>query len=202
MSDNYVITITRQFGSLGRKIGKRVSEILDIAYYDRDIIENASKLMGENIEKLAQYDGHYYGNPFHKMMYPLGYGNAATQKKLFEVEKSIILEHAAYENCVIIGRCADNILKEHKKHLSIFIYAPFEERLKNCIREFKLSKDDAIKYMTSVDKGRANFYELVTGDDFESVNNRHIAIDSSYLGLEGTAQLIVHILKEKYQIGE
>lgn len=200
MTERYCITITRQFGSLGRAIGKRVAEQLDFHYYDRDIIEAASPIIGETIEDLSEFDGHMFGNAFDKMIYPLGFGKAKRQKQVFEVEKSIIMEHADYENCVIIGRCSDDILKNKRNHLSVFIFAPYKERIKNCEEELGLSHEMAVNYIAKVDKAREDFYEMITGNDFEGVNSRQLLIDSSLLGVDGTADLIVQIAKKKFHL--
>lgn len=82
-----VITITRQFGSLGRLIARQVAERLGFEYYDRDIIEAAAEKMGEDVYGLLEYEGNAV-SPYRKMMVPLGYGVSAKQKKLFEIEKS------------------------------------------------------------------------------------------------------------------
>lgn len=191
------ITITREFGSMGRAIGKVVANKLGFKYYDRDIIENAAPLAGENLEILGKFDGHDY-SPFAKMAHPLGYGNRSLQKKLFDAESSIIMEYAHYNNCVIIGRCSDYILRNKKNNLSIFIYAPYNKRLDNCKKELRLSEEDAIRYISGVDKGREDFYKLITKSRFDDVENRHLLIDSSVLGIEGTADLIVSMVKKKY----
>lgn len=200
MAKTYCITITRQFGSLGRAIGKKAAEKLGFNYYDRDIIESASPIIGDTIENLSEFDGHIFRNSFDKMIYPLGFGKAKRQKQLFEVEKSLIIEHADYENCVIIGRCADNILRDRRNHLSIFIFAPYDARLKNCQEELKLSREEAVNYIAKVDRAREEFYELITGHEFDSVNDRQLLIDSTLLGVEGTADLIVRLAKIKFGI--
>lgn len=198
MAERCCITITRQFGSLGRAIGKEVAEKLGYHYYDREIIESSSPIIGDTIEELSEFDGHMFGNTFDKMMYPLGLGKSRRQKQVFEVEKSIIMEHADYEDCVIIGRCADEILKYRRNILSIFIFAPYKERLKNCEEELGLSHEKAVNYIAKVDKAREDFYQLITGNDFEGVNSRQLLIDSSLLGVDGTSDLIVEIARKKF----
>lgn len=196
-SSKISITITREFGSMGRAIGKLVAEKLGFKYYDRDIIENAAPLAGENIETLGKYDGHDY-SPFTKMAHPLGYGNKSLQKKLFDAESSIIMEYAYYDDCVIIGRCSDYILRDKENNLSIFIYAPYQKRLENCKKELRLSDEDAIRYITGVDKGREDFYKMITKSRFDDIENRNLMIDSSVLGIEGTADLIVLMVKKRF----
>lgn len=198
-SSKISITITREFGSMGRAIGKLVAEKLGFKYYDRDIIENAAPLAGENIETLGKYDGHDY-SPFAKMAHPLGYGNRSLQKKLFDAESSIIMEYAYYDDCVIIGRCSDYILRNKENNLSIFIYAPYKKRLENCKKELRLSDEDAIRYISGVDKGREDFYKMITKSRFDDIENRNLLVDSSVLGIEGTADLIVSMVKKRFNL--
>lgn len=200
MPKTHCITITRQFGSLGRAIGKEVAEKMGFNYYDRDILESASPVIGDTIENLSEFDGHMFASAFDKMIYPLGFGKAKRQKQVFEVEKSLIIEHTDYENCVIIGRCADNILRDRTNRLSIFIFAPYSARLKNCQEELKLSREDAVNYIAKVDKAREEFYELITGHEFDGVSDRQLLIDSTLLGVAGTADLITHIAKTKFNL--
>ena len=105
----YVISISRQFGSLGRPIAKKLAELLEIEYYDRDIVEEASKVHNiplkeaSNLEESAKYLF---------MSFPLGSGTTATQDALFKTESEMIKKLAVKESCIIVGRCADAILED------------------------------------------------------------------------------------------
>ena len=125
----YVISISRQFGSLGRPIAKKLAEFLEIEYYDRDIVEEASKVHNiplkeaSNLEESAKYLF---------MSFPLGSGTTATQDALFKTESEMIKKLAVKESCIIVGRCADAILEDCDHLIRIFIYAPYEDRIVNC----------------------------------------------------------------------
>ena len=128
--ETYIVTIQRQFGSLGRPIAKKLSEILQIEYYDRDILEIASKELNKSKEELIDYDEKSYS----KMKHPLGLGTPKMQNYLFSVQQCIISELATHDkSCIIVGRCSDYILRHLKNTINIFIYAPYGKRLKNCI---------------------------------------------------------------------
>lgn len=103
MEQKYCIIIARQFGSLGRQIGKQLAKELDIAYYDRELLEHAAESMGLPVSSLADLDDKMSGT-FQKMLYPLGISSSATQSKLFEVQKTMILDAANKSSCVIVGK--------------------------------------------------------------------------------------------------
>lgn len=192
-----IITITRQFGSLGRPIAHEVADKLGMKYYDRDIIDIAARNMGMNIDELLDYEGKKL-TVYDKMMYPLGLGDAVAQNRLYKMEKSVILELATNDKCVFVGRGVDYLLKDLKNVINIYIYAPYEERLKNCIETLHLSEHDAKKYIKGVDKARAEFYKRNCGNDYTVTRYRHLLIDSSALGEELTIDTICNIAKSKF----
>lgn len=203
MSTN-VITVTRQFGSLGRKIAKQVADDLGYEYYDRDIIELAVKEMRGDIEMLEAFDGQNI-TPFEKMMYPLGMGNASMKRSLFEMEQSVMVDLASRKNCVIVGRCADYVL--HKfginsdRRLSVYIYAPIEKRLSRCKEELGITDPgEAYRYLTKVDKARESFYKNYTKIKFSSNKYRHLMIDSSMADVDKVAEVITIAARAKFGI--
>ena len=117
-----IITITRQFGSLGRPIAKLVSEKLNIQYYDRDIVEQASEqlcLPVSQIDQLEEKAEKATRNGFMRMMYPLGTQTSAMQNKIFEAQKNIMRFLAERESCIIVGRCSDFIFAKNPNSLHI-----------------------------------------------------------------------------------
>jgi cytidylate kinase len=199
-----VITVTRQFGSLGRKIARQVAENLGYEYYDRDIIELAVKEMRGDIEKLSMFDGRL-ASPFDKMMYPLGKGNSHMKQSLFEMEKSVMVDLATTRNCVIVGRCSDYVLRKYdvpeENMLNVFIYAPIEKRLTNCKEELNIDDPgEAYKYLTKVDKAREDFYKHYTRHNFTSNKYRHLLIDSSMADFDKVADIITDTAKIKLSL--
>lgn len=190
---DYVITIAREFGSLGRPIAKRLAEELGIEYYDRDLVEFAAQAMNVHVDEIANYDDHMPTSRFKKMMYPFG-GNTTPilQDQLFEMQKSLILEMAKNKRpCVIVGRCSDEILTgECENLLKVFIYAPYEVRKENCVSEFKMKKAEAEKMIDRVDRARSIYYKYYTGKEFNNPENRDLMINSSILGVEGAVSVI------------
>ncbi len=196
-----VITVTREFGSMGRLIARQVAERLNFKYYDRDIIELTAKEFRYNVEELAAFDGQRI-SAFAKMMYPLGLGNAAMQNQVFEMERSVIIDLANSEDCVIVGRCSDYILREinHKSMLNVFIYAPYEKRIQACGEELHLKEYDAKKYLEGVDRARHNLYKNQAGVNFHSTKYRHLMLDSSIMSHEECAKYIAELARAKFHI--
>lgn len=191
---NYVITIARQFDSLGRKIGKRLASELDINYYDRDLIEKATEQMNGSIGELSKYD-ESIGGKLSKMLYPLGLGQANTHKKIYEFQKSMIKNIASHESCVIIGRCSDYILKDHPNAIHIFIHAPYEKRLENSVKQLGLDPVYAEKMIRDVDRAREIYHKFYTGEDFDTIANRNICIDSSLMSIDDTVKCLKQIVE-------
>lgn len=199
MDGNYVITIARQFGSLGREIGKKLAKDLDIKYYDRELIEKASEQMGLPISALTNLDNKMSGT-FQKMLYPLGISASATQSKLFEAQKSIILDAANNHSCVIVGRCADYILKDMPNVLNVFIYADYKKRLDNCINDLNLYHAEAKKLINDVDKARKLYHKFYAGTDFDTIDGKNLLVDSGAFGIDGSVELIKSAAKIKFGI--
>lgn len=197
-SNTYIITIQRQFGSLGRPIAKKLSEILQIEYYDRDILEIASKELNRTREELRDYDEKSYS----KMKYPLGFGTPKMQDYLFSVQQCVISELATYDkSCIIVGRCSDYILRHLKNTINIFIYAPYEKRLKNCIDVLGMSETEAKDMIAKVDKARDNYHQYYTGLPAATTNGRQIMIDSSFVGVDETAEMLAEMIKKRVAMG-
>ncbi|WP_099469225.1 cytidylate kinase-like family protein [Konateibacter massiliensis] len=201
MSEKFVITIARQFGSLGRPIARLISEELGIEYYDRDIVEMTSKNLNlpvsaiSNVEESAK-------SAFFNMNYPLGIGTTAMQDSIFDAQRKIILNLAERESCIIVGRCADYILKGCKNIINIFIYAPYEARLANCVERLNMGPDEAKKMIASVDKARESYHRHYCGYSLSDKDYKDIMIDSSLLGVEGTCDILTEVIQKKFNISK
>lgn len=193
----YVVTIARQFGSLGRPIAQKMSEILGVEYYDRDIVDAVAKKLDLPVSVVSNEE-ETAANTFSFMMYPLGKSTSDVKNSIFDAQRQIILDFADRESCILVGRCSDFILKEHKNIVKIFIYAPYEERYKNCIDTLHMSSSEAKKMIASVDKARdryhMNFAKYLPGD----YNHMDLMINSSLLGEQGTAEYLAGLIKMKF----
>jgi len=197
MKEKFVVTITRQFGSLGRPIARMVSENLGIEYYDRDIVEMTSKDLNLPVSAVSDVE-ESAKSAFFNMNYPLGMGTTSIQDSVFAVQKKIIVDLAERESCIIVGRCADHILEDYKNIIHIFIYAPYEARLKNCVERLNMRPDEAKKMIASVDKARESYHRHYCGYVMSDKEHKHIMIDSSLLGVEGTCDILTEIIRKRF----
>lgn len=196
----YCVTINRQFGSLGRPIAKEISEILGIEYYDRDIVEQTSRKLNLPVSTVSNQEETGFKSNFFDMLFPLGDSPKDSQDKIFNAERQIILDLADKESCIIVGRCADSILKDHKNCMNIFIYAPKGARFENCINTLHMQPEEARKMIRDVDKARDNYYKNYAGYSLEDIKNKHLMIDSSLFGVNDTAQILAEIIKKRFEI--
>ena len=197
----YVITITRQFGSMGRPIAKRMAEMLGIEYYDRDLVDQAAEKLNlpvSVINEVEEKANSLAKNPFFRMASPLGSGTTTTQDKNFEAQQNIIKFLAEKETCIIVGRCADFTLSEMENAIHIYIYASYEARLEHCIKDLGMEETEARRMMAAVDKARESYHVNFTGYTPDDKSHKDILIDSSLLGVEGTAEYLVELVKKKF----
>lgn len=200
----YVVTIARQFGSLGRPIAMKMSEKLGIEFFDRDIVEEAAKKLNLPVSKINDIEEsakkHIKTNNFSRMMYPLGTQTDELQNKLFKTQENIIKFLAERQSCIIVGRCSDFILADEPNLLRIYIYAPYEARIKNCIEDLKLDEEEAIKMIKRVDEARDNYHMHYTNFLPNDQRFKEIMIDSSMFGTEGTADYLVEAVKKRFNL--
>lgn len=198
--EKYNITITREFGSLGRPIARSLSEQLGIEFYDRDIVEEVSKQLNLPVSRISEAEekSHHW---LFSSMFPLGTDEQYIQDMIFDVQKDIILDLAGRSSCIIVGRCSDYLLQNEKNTINIFIYAPYAKRLENCINSLDMTEDQAKKMIMRVDKARKAYHKRYAGYTPGDPRHKHLMIDSSLLGVEGTADMIARVVKMKFGNG-
>ena len=196
--ENYVVTISRQFASFGRSIAQKMSEELQIEFYDRDIVEATAKRMGQPIPVISNEEEN--SNPvFFRRKYPLGMGVANIQDEIFNVQTNIIRDIAEKESCIIVGRCAGSVLRDHARCLNIYVYSPYENRLKNCTDVLQMDLKVAKKMIRDVDKARENYRHRYCPGAGNAYDGYDIMIDSSRFGVDMTAKILVDIVKSMFQ---
>lgn len=195
-----IITITRQFGSGGREVGKRLADILNIPYYDKEILDKIAEESGLSKEYLSKNSSKITRN------YPISVGRtfmmsplASLSDQIFTTQAKIIRNLAEEGPCIIVGRCGDFFLKEMNP-LSINIHAPIEEKLKRCFQRGKddthLSEKEMRGKILAVDKERKKYYEYYTGQKWHATENYSVSINAAKFGVKETAE----ILADLYQI--
>ena len=193
----YVVTISRQFGSLGRTIAQKMAQELGIDFYDRDIVEKTASRMGLPVSVISGKEEHSESIYF-KRQYPLGMGIASMKDEIFLTQKNIIRDLAQKESCIIVGRCADSILMDMENHLNVYIYAPAEARLRNCVDILKMDEKTAKKMIREVDRSRELYHRRYCPEYVDVSTNKDIMLDSSRFGPDGTAKIQVELVMELF----
>lgn len=192
-----IITINRMYGSGGRAIGKALAEELEIGFYDKELIEIAARNKNIPFGDLADVDekrpGAWSFPVNHEIQISQDYRAIPMNDVLFELQRDIILSLSDKEDCVIVGRCANHILQD--RTLSVFIYAPFETRVKNVMERLDREEKSARKLVKRMDKERRSYYEFFTDEKWLDMGQYDLCIDSSKF----TTEEIVKILKEAYE---
>ena len=204
MAKKLIITIARQYGSGGREIGERVAEILDIPMYDKELIKDAAAKGSLNEEVLRTTDE----SAANSLLYTLAMGSnvlGATMQfgykmplndKLFILQSEVIREYAAAGSCVIIGRCADYVLRDEENVLKIFIYSNIETREKRIRERYPdIKSSQVLDVINKTDKRRASYYNFYTGNKWGKYDNYDLAINAATFGIEKTAELIADFAK-------
>lgn len=202
---NYVITIARRLGSGGRAIGKLLAKELSINYYDKDLIRLASEESGINLSLFGKADENIKLGLFKKYNKEFGTSTVSpssdefiSDNNLFNYQAKIIRKLAEKESCVIVGRCADFVLKDSASNLiRTYIYAEQETRITNIMDTFGYTRDEAIKSIEKTDKTKKDYYKYYTGKIWDNPDNYDICINMSKLSFEEGAQLVKDYLKLK-----
>ena len=194
LNKNMIITVSREYGSGGRYVGRLIADILGIKFYDKELIMKLAEETGlteeyieENEEKRDALS--ILNNGF--------YSGLSNSDELFIKESELIKELAEKESCVIIGRCADFILKDKDNVFKVFVYSDMDGKIKRAKEYYGLEKDDAIKEINTINKLRGNHYKHYTGNNWEDVSNYDLSINSDCLGVHKTAEFICNLVKEK-----
>lgn len=204
MTEHRIITIGREFGSGGHEIGNRLATRLDIPLYDNNLIRMVAEKLDireetaravdettlnsfltgfvlEPIEQASRLNGTEYVPPLNQQVY--------------EMQCDIIRRLADRGPCIIIGRCADFVLREHENCVNIFICADWEERVKRIAHKYDISERKAADKIKRMDRERRNYYESHTGLDWGSIAFHHLLINASRLGMERTVDVLEKIYR-------
>ena len=209
MAGNYVITISRQHGSCGNAIGKLTAERLGIPFYDYKLIRMASDRSGisEHLFGAADEDVHRMKlfNAANKVytgkLLPPDSDEFTSDLNLFTFQAEIIKELAGNESCVIVGRCADYLLRDRPNVLRVFIHAPLEDRIKQQMYVLPQKTEAEVRrHVLTTDKKRADYYKRYTGSHWMSAEHFDISIDSSRHPGEEAVDIIVSSLDVMFKI--
>ncbi len=192
---NRIITISREFGSGGRTIGKEVAAKLGIHCYDSELIEKIAQESGlakEFIAEKGEYASHggWLANAF---SYGSSYNGTSVQDYLWKIQREIILDLAEKESCVIVGRCADYILRDHDNCLKVFIHAAADKRAERIVKIYGETMAAPEKRLQDKDKKRKAYYHFYTNMEWGEIQNYHITLDSGVLGIDKCVDIITDL---------
>lgn len=191
-----IITISREFGSGGRTIGKQVAERLGIAYYDKELIEKISEGTGFSREFIQEYGEHAPGTNIFSYSF---LGRSATgvslQDQIWMEQRKIIRELAEKEPCVIVGRCADYILRDRTDCLNVFIHADMDKKVERIVKLYGETADKPEKRLRDKDKKRSVNYHYYTDQEWGKAENYHLCLDSGAFGIDKCVDMIVDLAR-------
>lgn len=186
-----IITISREFGSGGRTIGKLAAQRLGIPCYDQELIEKIAEKSGFSKDYIKNTEeASSRGGWFANALAGRSFAGSSNQDYLWAVQRKTILELAEQGPCVIVGRCADYILKEYADCLTVFIHADLEKRMERIVQQYGETDTAPEKRLRDKDRRRATYYHFYTDMEWGAAKNFHIALDSGALGLEKCVDLI------------
>ena len=192
---NRIITISREFGSGGRTIGRQTAEKLGLPCYDQELIDEIAQESGLNKDFIRE-KGEYaprstlFANSFY---YDRSYGGFSVQDLLWQSQRKVVLNLADKGPCVIVGRCADYILQDRHDLLKVFVYASLEKREERILQVYGETEEAPIKRLQEKDKRRRAYHRLYTDMEWGVAQNYHIALNSGVLGIDKCVDILVSL---------
>lgn len=203
---NVVITISRMYGSGGRTVAEMLSKRLGIPYYDKDLLKFASEESGINEALFVNADER---KPASKLfdsskknaigeVLPPDSKDFTSDRNLFNYQAKIIKDLASKESCVIVGRCADYVLKDYDNVLSVFIHAPHDFCMEKAAEKKSLPFKELEEFVNKTNKQKEVYYKYYTGVEWSDARNYDLCLDSSKLGFERCVDEIIAYMKVRF----
>lgn len=210
MKTNTIITIGRQYGSAGREIGYKIAEDFGIKLYDKEMLARAAKESGICEEIFETHDEKPTNSFLYSLVmdtYSMGYAGSAyndmpLNHKVFLAQFDTIKKIADEGPCILVGRCADYALESYDNVVSIFIHADMEARISRISRIYDLPANKAKDRIVKTDKKRASYYNYYTNKRWGDADSYELCLNSSKLGIEGTAKAIEQYVLFKESISD
>ena len=200
-----IITIGRQYGSAGKEIGLTLAERMGVKCYDKELLDRAAKESGLCQELFEHHDEKPTSSFLYSLVmdtYSTGYSSAAfadmpINHKIFLAQFNSIKELAKEGSCVIVGRCADYALADAPNLLAVFMNAPLKARIRRIAEKYDLTDAKAKDLIQKTDKKRASYYNYYSNKKWGDAASYHYCLDSSYLGVQGTVDLLKFLVDKK-----
>ena len=187
-TQKFVITIAREYGSGGRLIGKRLAELLDVPFYDKEIISLAAEESGLSEEFMHQHDQKKKALNFMHNIY-VSNKSLPLSEQIFQAQSQVIRNVAEKSSCIIVGRCADHVLSENPNCIKVFIQASEAEKIQRITQDYHEKCELPAAYAAKIDKERAAHYNYFTLEKWGNRQNYHLVLNST-IGIEACALLI------------
>jgi len=215
---NCVITISREYGSGGRDVGRMIAEDLGLPVYDKEIMHMAAsqsglpaafvEKKGESIPSRFLLNLKRFSLAVPSARIPSSYNSLSVatankridEDRLFQIQSAVIQGLADQGGCVIIGRCASYILRNYPNLLSVFIRGNFDDRVRRTIETYNMPEKNAADNVKKIDRYRANHYKFYTNQQWGIAKNYDLVINTSYAGIQGAAKVIETMVEMKKAI--
>ena len=204
MNEKFVINIGRQLGSGGRQIGEKLATRFGIAFYDKELIQLASKESGlgkEFFENADEKKGHSIIGGLLGLRTNISnevyVNNYLSNETFFKIQSDIIRELAEEKSCVFVGRCADYILRDHPRCINVFITADTTDRVKRVALDKNITHEKAQEVIEKMDKKRSEYYNYFSNKVWGVAESYHLCINSSVLGIDETVDFISQFVKQR-----
>jgi cytidylate kinase len=207
MNNNVIISIGRQFGSGGSKIGKALADLFGFEYYDNKLITLAAKEIGFAPECFEHFDekpkfNHAFGILDGVFSGSYKYDNYFSNDTLFKIQSNVILKLAEEKSCVFIGRCSDYVLRNNPNLLSIFIHSSIADRVQRICKRMNVDEQKAHELIKQFDKRRASFYNYYSNKRRGHCDTYNLSINASILGEEQTVKYLADFVRKRFGIND
>ena len=198
-----IVTISRQYGSGGRYIGENLAKAMGVPCYDEKLIDMVAKESGFAQSFVAEKGERMTGSLLFNIASSLSFANnvfstnngVTLQDEIYFTQNRIIKELADKGPCVIVGRCADYILREREDCLNVFIFADNERKIERAEKYFNITREEAPAVLKKKDKARANHYKYYTDQEWGMASNYDLCLNSGLIGIEGCVKAIQQVLE-------
>lgn len=201
---NKIITISREYGSGGHEIGKKLANSLGLPFYDSSLLEVAASNIGIDISKASGIDETASRSFIYSLFLGANFVNSlnadvttmTSQDRLFAEQARLIEEYADKGPCVIVGRCSDYVLREHPNCLHIFVCGSLGERTKRIMRKMSLNESNASVLVKKVDKSRSSYYQYYTSKKWGLPTSYNLCINTDHIDIDHAVEIIGKIVSE------
>lgn len=199
MKKKVIISLGRQFGSGGRNLGQELAEVLGISYYDRELMDEMAKQSGLDVSYLEQRDEQVPGFLDYALVGRYGTTRLFGSGQNFVMLNNTIKKIASEKSCIIVGRCADYILRDEPNLIKLFVHAPYKYRVHYVATKMNISAEQADALIQKNDKERARFYDFFTDKTWGLADSYDLSIDISKLGEKGSVEFLANYVRQRME---